>query len=124
MEIEVINANSVHELNMALKQISKQVKSVNVTVNPMHNKFYNGEICDQWNEYIAVIIYETQPTKIERGTMMTCISLHQRSTHLTIGKDYRVIKVDNEIKRFTIKKDNGDNRNYEFNNKQFEIKQS
>lgn len=59
MTIEVVNAFSIKELNEKLQSVTKPVQSVTVTVNAMKDYYTNRpeEVCNQWTEYIAVIIY-------------------------------------------------------------------
>ena len=49
------------EINKFIEDENAEVISINTSITPMHDLFYDdGKVCNQWEEYTAVLIYNNQ----------------------------------------------------------------
>lgn len=64
MNIELIEDYGLQSLQEKINEFSigKKIKSVSVSVSPMCDYYENRpqEVCNQWHQYIAAIIYEVK----------------------------------------------------------------
>ena len=52
-----INEKDESVINEFITQNNVNVISLTFNVVPMHDLFYDGNVCNQWVEYIGVLIY-------------------------------------------------------------------
>lgn len=62
MKTEIISEGSITELQTKVNDwlttnVDKLI-SVNISIHPMYDLYYDGNICNQWAEYVATIITE------------------------------------------------------------------
>jgi len=56
-DLETLEAN----INGIIREeYGMKVKNVNIEYHQGKDYMYNGEICNQWGEYVAVIIFENK----------------------------------------------------------------
>ncbi len=62
MKVEVINTHSAEDsqerINAFLKDNPIKLVSMQTIPYPNHDLYYDGNICNQWIEYITTIIYD------------------------------------------------------------------
>ena len=58
-----INEKDEAVINDFIKDNNIDVVSLTFNVVPMHDLFYDGNICNQWVEYIGVLIYNQNRKK-------------------------------------------------------------
>ena len=46
------------EINKFIEEENAEVISINTSITPMHDLFYDGNIRNQWEEYTIVLIYK------------------------------------------------------------------
>lgn len=65
MKVKIFNSStSIKDLeadiNKFIEEENAEVISINTSITPMHDLFYDGNVCNQWEEYTAVLIYNNQ----------------------------------------------------------------
>lgn len=64
METKLFSSDQLFDLESKINifQYSRPnitINSINISAHPMHDRHLNdGSICDQWTEYIAIIIFK------------------------------------------------------------------
>lgn len=47
-----------NEINEFINQEKIEIVSITQTVTPMHDLWEDGRICNQWNQFIVILIYK------------------------------------------------------------------
>ena len=61
MKVEVISSHSIIEARDRINGflLDNPIKVISIKTEPhsLHDVYYNGEVCNQWIEYVTTIIY-------------------------------------------------------------------
>ena len=63
MKVKIFsNSTSINELEIQINQFIEEnnveVLSINTSISPMHDLFYDGGVCNQWEQYTISLVYK------------------------------------------------------------------